>query len=220
MHNNTDIAGQRFGRLVALRAAEKRDAAGKKRKCWQFRCDCGTKSIVQLDSVTRGVTQSCGCFRRERQAAMNAAIARDIKGKRYGKLLVIERVADPRAGAYWRCKCDCGNECITRGTLLRYGQTESCGCNRRLNGHRVPVVSGERFGKLVATQPSFPGDSQGTAWLCRCDCGTSHIARAKDLRFGTTTSCGCAKVEALARCHRRNKRILRKPEVRLTIPHK
>lgn len=28
----------------------------------------------------------------------------------------------------YRCLCDCGEETIVRGTLLRNGQTKSCGC--------------------------------------------------------------------------------------------
>ena len=28
----------------------------------------------------------------------------------------------------WRCRCDCGNEIVTKGIQLRKGQTLSCGC--------------------------------------------------------------------------------------------
>lgn len=50
-------------------------------------------------------------------------------GKRYGRLVVIERAPNTKAGdAMWKCKCDCGNETITRGRNLRTGRTKSCGC--------------------------------------------------------------------------------------------
>lgn len=50
-------------------------------------------------------------------------------GKRYGKLVVIDFFGNDKYGsALWKCKCDCGNECVVRGTDLRNGSTSSCGC--------------------------------------------------------------------------------------------
>lgn len=63
-----NIAGQRFGRLVAERVADK-DRHGKYR--WEFLCDCGGRIITLSNSVLRGRTQSCGCLHSE-QAVTNA----------------------------------------------------------------------------------------------------------------------------------------------------
>lgn len=57
----------------------------------------------------------------------------DETGKRFGRLVVIERAA-PRPGessAYWRCRCDCGNTREVIGRSLRNGHTVSCGCFNR-----------------------------------------------------------------------------------------
>lgn len=56
----------------------------------------------------------------------------DLAGKRFGRLVVIERGPDwkPRI-PQWRCQCDCGNEAIVIGYNLRKGLTTSCGCRRR-----------------------------------------------------------------------------------------
>ncbi len=57
--------------------------------------------------------------------------ATDEIGKRYGKLLVIERYGTaPNGFVTWRCGCDCGNETIVRGSFLRVANTRSCGCLR------------------------------------------------------------------------------------------
>jgi hypothetical protein len=53
-------------------------------------------------------------------------------GKRFGKLVVLERVANDRHGkSCWRCECDCGStHRVINGSPLRMGRTRSCGCDR------------------------------------------------------------------------------------------
>lgn len=59
----------------------------------------------------------------------------DMAGRRYGRLVVMERVKRPEyttcCGAWWRCECDCGRTVEVYGSLLRRGATRSCGCLRR-----------------------------------------------------------------------------------------
>lgn len=54
----------------------------------------------------------------------------DLKGKRFGRLTVIEpqRTKDGRFG--WLCKCDCGGETVANIGDLKSGNTSSCGCLR------------------------------------------------------------------------------------------
>lgn len=59
-HNFKDLTGQRFGRLVAIELAPK---IKRERVCfWKCVCDCGTQVTVRSVSLTRGSTQSCGCY--------------------------------------------------------------------------------------------------------------------------------------------------------------
>lgn len=55
-----------------------------------------------------------------------------MEGKKFYNLLVIKRVPAPEhikgRGAYYLCRCDCGNEKIILGRSLRTGNTKSCGC--------------------------------------------------------------------------------------------
>lgn len=48
-------------------------------------------------------------------------------GKKFGRLTVI-KLAYIKGSTYWKCKCDCGNYKITRGTYLTKKITTSCGC--------------------------------------------------------------------------------------------
>lgn len=57
-------------------------------------------------------------------------------GLKFGSLLVLERVEDEllsngHHAVKYKCRCDCGNIIVTRGTALRRGATRSCGCSRQ-----------------------------------------------------------------------------------------
>lgn len=58
-----------------------------------------------------------------------------LAGKRFGRLLVIEKTkAKSTASSYWLCRCDCGKEHIASGCKINNGYTKSCGCLR----HKAP----------------------------------------------------------------------------------
>lgn len=50
-------------------------------------------------------------------------------------------------------------------------------------------LTGQRFGKLVALEPTRKNNK--TAWKCKCDCGKETIVFTFCLRNGNTSSCGC-----------------------------
>lgn len=61
-------------------------------------------------------------------------------GTRFGKLVVLGYMEDPRPGAYWLCQCDCGSEVTRAGGSLRAGLTISCGCAQKPRGwYRSPA---------------------------------------------------------------------------------
>lgn len=55
-------------------------------------------------------------------------------GQRFNRLTAIEFAGyckdGNRQSTLWKFRCDCGNETITRATLVRNGKTKSCGCLR------------------------------------------------------------------------------------------
>jgi len=59
-----DLAGRRFGRLIALELLPYRDKYGQ--AIWQCRCDCGNILHFLSGNLVRGLSRSCGCLRRER----------------------------------------------------------------------------------------------------------------------------------------------------------
>ena len=58
---------------------------------------------------------------------------KDLKGQRFGRLVVIERAENfilpsGQPQTAWLCQCDCGNILKTRSFSLTNGTTKSCGC--------------------------------------------------------------------------------------------
>ena len=65
----------------------------------------------------------CGCM-----PAKLPRQALDLKGERFGKLLVVA-FSHSDKGCWWLCRCDCGTERAYRSAALRHGRTQSCGCS-------------------------------------------------------------------------------------------
>ncbi|GAT17749.1 hypothetical protein [Secundilactobacillus silagei] len=58
--------------------------------------------------------------------------------QRFGRLIVIGFAGKAKNGnALWQCRCDCGQEVVVDGYLLRKGNTRSCGCIRRERGREA-----------------------------------------------------------------------------------
>lgn len=173
-----DLTGQRFGRLTVLELTQTRCSNGG--AIWACRCDCGEVSQVPAGNLRQGRTVSCGCLRRE-----------DLAGRRFGKLVVVSLGARSNAGvgAFWNCRCDCGNTVEVHANKLKSGHTRSCGCAHQ---EQVRDLTGQRFGRLLVLEDSGrrrPGG--GVLWRCRCDCGQEKLVRQDALVAGRTHSCGC-----------------------------
>lgn len=54
-----DLTGQRFGRLIVQKIVSHKPIR------WECKCDCGNTTIVIADTLKRGETISCGCYRNE-----------------------------------------------------------------------------------------------------------------------------------------------------------
>lgn len=53
----------------------------------------------------------------------------DLTGQRFGRLTVLRYShTDRNKKPHWHCLCDCGNESVKCGNLMKVGKTTSCGC--------------------------------------------------------------------------------------------
>lgn len=185
-----DLTGQKFGKLTVLELAEKPAGATSTAAFWKCKCECGTEKIISGNVLRQGKAKSCGCYNKE----YHYNNTKDLTNQRFGNLTALKRVPRPAGlrsnGAYWLCKCDCGNEKIIMGKSLRDGKTKSCGkC-------RIDIVDnlvGQKFGKLTVIERDFlhPSNNNGAFWKCECECGNKITVSGKNLKQHTCNSCGC-----------------------------
>lgn len=114
-------------------------------------------------------------------------------GRRCGRLLVTGEAGRTEKGTcLWRCRCECGNDAVVLGTLLRGGQTASCGClqSEATSRANYKSIAGQVFGKLTAIERVSELGAR-MKWRCRCECGNEAVVARANLASGNTTSCGC-----------------------------
>jgi hypothetical protein len=59
------LSQRRFGRLLVISEGERMNG----RRRWSCVCDCGAMAVVEQRALKSGASQSCGCFKKEVNAA-------------------------------------------------------------------------------------------------------------------------------------------------------
>ncbi len=112
---NMDVIGKKFGKVVIL----ERDID--KKHHYICKCECGNKKSILFYNLKNGITRSCGCYKPRKK---------QLKGKLFGKLLVVEKASNLGDKTRWLCQCECGNSTIvsTANLSKKIKGTKSCGC--------------------------------------------------------------------------------------------
>lgn len=67
----------------------------------------------------------------------------ELAGQPVGRLLVLYECGRSKGKrVLWKCRCDCGNECVVRSDLLKNQQTQSCGCLNRDRSSECHTIHG------------------------------------------------------------------------------
>lgn len=183
-----NLKGMRFGRLMVLEEVG-RDRFGK--VLWKTICDCGKIKVVSSGNLHNNHIQSCGCLKREK---IIKRCTKPMIGKTFGRLTVLKKAYTKKGkGIYYECLCSCGNKVTVQGSMLRSGNTKSCGCYAKDKKQEYENISGKRFGKLVVIKRVPNKRGHDTRYLCKCDCGGIVETARGSLLSGETMSCGCIK---------------------------
>ena len=175
-----DLTGQRFNNLVILSRATKPGQPIK----WKCQCDCGNIFEARGNDIKNGKTKSCGCLRKKQARNLNF---KDITNQRFGRLVALKNIE----GSYWECQCDCGNKCRVKGSALRNGNTQSCGCLHKENFSNAKNLINQTFGLLTVIEKTDKRINNNIVWKCRCKCGNIKEVYTSLLTMGKVKSCGC-----------------------------
>ena len=105
---------------------------------------------IQASTLYRDIKKCNGAYNAE-EAHKNTGQSKnlidwEIIGKRFGLLVVLEYANIYKKRSWWRCRCDCGKECIiSRKILTDYcspKRPQSCGCiakQAKSRGIQVPL---------------------------------------------------------------------------------
>lgn len=122
----------------------------------------------------------------------------DLSNKKFGRLTVKEHDIEKskeKKSTYWKCICDCGQNCSIKATHLKSGAATSCGCynKQRIRETQMIDLTGEIIGNIKVIKKDDSKKNQ-TNWVCECLlCGTVFSTNSYCLRTGQTKSCGCLK---------------------------
>ena len=120
--------GKRYGFLTVIKKIDRREHETSVYLC---KCDCGNFKEVNINKLHTGHTKSCGCLKNK---------IKDLTGKKFGRLTVISFDGRRNNKTYWKCKCDCGNDCIASTSCLTSGAVTSCGCKNEENKANIRTI--------------------------------------------------------------------------------
>lgn len=86
-----NLVGKRFGRWTVIKKSDYTGNGTKPCVHWKCLCDCGETRDVMGSSLRSGVSQSCGCFQRERVAEVSSVVHLTHGGTRKERLYRVWR---------------------------------------------------------------------------------------------------------------------------------
>lgn len=129
----------------------------------------------------------------------------DLTAQKFGRLTVLRRDETKPRGhgkpVYWICECDCGTLKSVKGSHLKDGSIQSCGClhKEKVSKQFSKDITNQKFDHLLAIKPLYVNSHGETVWLCRCDCGSfceKSIGQLTDVR--RIKSCGHIYIRSYA----------------------
>ena len=93
---------------------------------YKVKCHCGNIFENTIGRIKSGNTKSCGCFKKN----ISENIIKNMVGKKFGTITVINYVKSENKKTYYLTRCDCGKEKIRSKDVLVYNKIKSCGCER------------------------------------------------------------------------------------------
>lgn len=127
LENKHRIVGQQFGKLLVLCETSERSQRGE--VLYECQCLCGKLKLTTKRRLLDKRVISCGCAHREKAIEMCKSRFKDLSGMTFGRLKVIHRSEEiNQEHPLYICWCSCGQVSKVKGSNLKNGTTQSCGC--------------------------------------------------------------------------------------------
>jgi hypothetical protein len=113
---------------------------------------------------------------------MNASQSSDLVGKKFGLLVVVRMDRRDGKSRYWKCRCECGKEVITRTGSLTGGHAKSCGHTRyeKMSAKfSAPVTNGRKECTQCGLMRPLTDFRDGGPFAKRASCMKCDAARER-----------------------------------------
>lgn len=183
--------GLRLGNLTVISESDRYQQTKYRRVT--CKCDCGNTTELPLQTLLYPDSNRKSLLACQRCIDRQKIIDNGLKGKRFGKLTVVDVVPRKSGKEILKvtCKCECGNTIelpIQRFQRKAHFPT-SCGCESKISKVKV----GNRYGMLTVIEDLGKDENSNRICLCKCDCGNTITVKSHDLvrTKWAKTHCGC-----------------------------
>lgn len=184
------LVGEKFDKLIVKKEHGRNN---RNERLWLCECDCGNEKIAKTHNLRRGLIKHCGCSKQKRRDD-------SIIGKRFHRLIVVDfsHTYKGRTSA-WKCRCECGAECVVTRSALKSGRTKSCGCYNK------------EVQKLRMYNPDVPDEIRIMTRIC-----SQYKQWVKDVKRKHNNECDvCSGSKRLVAHHIKN--YLDNPDLRFNV---
>lgn len=182
------IRGKTFGRLTVIQVHGRVQCKGvDKYIVWECECECGNRVNIPAQSLLRGVTTSCGCFRTEQVVDRNWTGYMEIPGYHWSN---IQRSAADRGIEFnitieqvWDLYCEQNRCCKLTGLPIRFktkGDKKSKGTASldRIDSKKGYVIDNVAWVHKDINRSKW--DFTLERYLEMCQQVTSHMSKPSD----------------------------------------
>lgn len=154
---------------------------------------CGNVRSIRGNDLIYGISKAC-----------SKECTDSLIGQRFGRWTVLSVDKSKKRRTHYMCKCDCGTIKSVCKSILKNGQSKSCGCLKRdltkqRNKENAENRVGQKMGRLTLLEPILKEHKDGRKgyyYRCKCDCGNEVVVKWQNLQSGNTVSCGCINSKA------------------------
>lgn len=133
----------------------------------------------------------------EEEIKQNLGLGKDLrKNNPYGFLIALYPLKERKNGALqWLVyNTNTKNTFVARADRIvlgtATGKTKSQAVSEN-NAKKAKNLKNQKFGKLLALEPTQERHNRCIIWKCQCECGNIHYVPSNRLLTGHTQSCGC-----------------------------